>query len=93
MLIKTHPKLQPWPPTSGIACVGATPSQKKIGSLILKFVRIGTPARLVMSLDYMGADCLYTVDFKDTETAASIHRTLQHCTGMTLKQIGDMEIR
>jgi len=93
MLIREHPELQPWPPTSGLAFVGLTAKQKEVGSLILKIARIAAPARIVMQLSYKGGDCIYTVDFKEMETARTIHRALEQCTGMPLKQIGVVEVR
>ncbi len=93
MLIKEHPDLQPWPPTSGLACVGPPPSAAEVGALVLRDSHIRTPARLVLAFDYNGGDCIYIKNFRDASSLSSIHITLQRCVGMTLRQIGDVEIR
>lgn len=84
--------MKPWPPSSGWACVGATPNPNEVGTLVLKNVRFATPARLYLSVDYQGGDCMWVKDFEDAELGVHVFERLKGCRGLTLQQIGELDI-
>lgn len=92
MLLRDHPKIAPWPLTSGWACVGATPTGREVGALILRNVLIKTPARLELVVDYKGGDCIFIKDCDDGDFAVSLYEKMKGCLGCSLREIGDLEI-
>lgn len=92
MLLRDHPKLAPWPPTSGWACVGPTPSTREVGTLILRNVLIKTPARVELVCEYKGGDCILIKDCDDGGFAISLHEKLKTSRGRSLQEIRNLEV-
>src|ERR687891_353846 len=98
MILRDHPKLKPWPPTSGFACPacpGPTPSENEVGGIILRNVVVSTAAaatKLILILDYKGGDCEYVLECDDRQFARSLYETLKSGRGQSLQRIGDFEI-
>jgi hypothetical protein len=96
MILRHHPKLSPWPPTSGFACPGPTPSENEVGGLILRnVVMISTASaatKLLLILDYKGSDCEYVLECDDGQFARSLYENAQNGRGRSLQRIGDFEI-
>ncbi len=91
MRIRDHEKIKPWPPPDW-ACVGPTPSIDEIGPLVLENVLVKTPSRLELVVNYRGGDCLSIKDINDANFLSLLSRKLRRYCGLTLKEIGDLEI-
>jgi hypothetical protein len=93
MLLREHPKLQPWPPNyDSFACPGPTPKITEIPALTLRSVRLRPPKRLVCEIDYAGGDCVWSRDFEDESFATALYELLKNSCGSSLQQIGNLEL-
>jgi hypothetical protein len=93
MFLREHPKMKLWPPIEdSLACVGPTPKLHEIPSLRLASVSHAVPARLRLNFDYGGDDCLLIRDFDDPKFFSEMRRKLERSVGLTVQQIGDLEI-
>jgi hypothetical protein len=92
MLLRDHPKMQPWPPTDWI-CDDPKLSPDEAVSLRLTSVAPRTPALLDMVFDYNGNDCHVRRNFTgEAETLVIVLDKLRGSIGYTLEQIGNLNI-
>ena len=92
MLLRNHPELSPWPDLNGISAVPPLPTAREAVALRIQNIRIATPARIHIVLNYGAGTCLWTKDFNDGVFATAVYDNRNKLIGKTLQQAGDVDI-
>jgi len=92
MLLRDHPELSVWPDHNGISAVPPLPKAQDLLTLKIQNVRISTPSRVHLVLNYGAGTCIWTKDFKDGKFAVALRDNQDKLIGKTLQEAGDVDI-